>query len=292
LTDEPQSPPRWLPPVADAPPPEPSGPPVVPIWVPFATLFAVLVVVNLFGAVVLGLVAANDPTVKNFSDAPDAARIGLTLFQDVVFVAGAWVAVKLALGQAPPEAFGLRRVVGVAQAIGWAAAVYIGFWIVIVGLTQIFGQPDDQTLVDELQSEDSLLVLVSWGVLICVLAPVVEELFFRGFMFTVLARRLGVAWAALIDGVVFGIGHLDQQVEPVQLIALGAFGVGLCLLYWRTKSIIPCMALHALNNSITFGVVTDLPKDNPALFVGVVLASVGTVVAGATAVSARPKVAA
>ena len=149
--------------MADAPPPEPSGPPVVPIWVPFVALFAVLLVVNLFGAVVLGLVAANDPTVDNFSDAPDAARIGLTLFQDVVFVAGAWVALRLALGQAPPEAFGLRRVVGVAQAIGWAAAVYIGFWIVIVGLTQIFGQPDDQTLVDDLQSEESLLVLVVLG---------------------------------------------------------------------------------------------------------------------------------
>ena len=50
------------------------------------------------------------------------------------------------------------------------------------------------------------------------------------------------------------------------------------------------MALHALNNSITFGVVKDL--EQPALFAGVVLASVGTVVAGATAVSARPKVAA
>jgi membrane protease YdiL (CAAX protease family) len=278
--------------MADPPPPEPSEPPVVPIWVPFVALFAVLLVVNLFGAVVLGLVAANDPSIEDFGDAPEGARIGLTLFQDVVFVAGAWIAVKLALGRTPPEAFGLRRVVGVAQAIGWSAAVYIGFWIVIVGLTQIFGQPDDQSLVDELKAEDSLGVLVAWGVLICVLAPIVEELFFRGFMFAVLERRLGVAWGALITGVVFGIGHLDQQVEPVQLIALGAFGVGLCLLYWRTQSIIPCMALHALNNSITFGVVTELPEDSPALFAGVVLASVGTVIAGATVVSARGKVAA
>ena len=55
----------------------------------------------------------------------------------------------------------------------------------------------------------------------------------------------------------------------------------MCLLYWRTQSIIPCMALHALNNSITFGVVEDL---DPALFAGVVVLSVGTVVAGATAV--------
>ena len=86
----------------------------------------------------------------------------------------------------------------------------------------------------------------------------------------------------------FGLGHAPAP-QPIQLIALGVFGVGLCLLYWRTQSIIPCMALHALNNSITFGLVKDL---DPALFAGVVVLSVGTVIAGATAVSARTAVAA
>ena len=119
-------------------------------------------------------------------------------------------------------------------------------------------------------------MVIVWAVLICVLAPVVEEFFFRGFMFTVLARRMGVVWAMIVDGIVFGIGHA-AGAEIIQLLALGAFGMGLCLLYWRTQSIIPCMALHALNNSITFGVAKDL---EPALFAGVVVVSVGTVVGG------------
>ena len=93
---------------------------------------------------------------------------------------------------------------------------------------------------------------------------------------------MGVVWAALLDGLVFGLGH--APAAPIQLIALGAFGVGLCLLIWRTQSIIPCMALHALNNSITFGATKDL---DGGLFAAVVVLSVGTVVAGATAVSAR-----
>jgi hypothetical protein len=49
------------------------------------------------------------------------------------------------------------------------------------------------------------------------------------------------------------------------------------------------MALHALNNSITFGVVKDL---DPGLFAAVVVASVGTVAVGAAALSVRPRVAA
>ena len=84
----------------------------------------------------------------------------------------------------------------------------------------------------------------------------------------------------IVDGIVFGIGHA-AGAEIIQLLALAAFGMGLCLLYWRTQSIIPCMALHALNNSITFGVTKDL---EPALFAGVVVLSVGSVVGGGMAV--------
>jgi hypothetical protein len=106
-------------------------------------------------------------------------------------------------------------------------------------------------------------------------------------MFTALQRRLGVAWSALIVGLVFGLGHAPAPI--ISLVALGVFGVGLCLLYWRTESIIPGMALHALNNSITFGAVKSL---DPALFAGVVVLSVGAVVAAGAAVSSRATVAA
>ena len=99
-------------------------------------------------------------------------------------------------------------------------------------------------------------MLIAWAVMICVVAPFVEELFFRGFMFTVFSRRIGVFWATPLVGVIFGLGH--APAPAISLIALGVFGAGLCLLYWRSQSIIPCMALHALNNSITFGVVKDL----------------------------------
>jgi hypothetical protein len=255
--------------------------------VPFVALLAVLIVVNLFGAAVYGVLMTTDKSFKSTDDLPDGATLALTFFQDLVFVYGAWIAIKLSLGRATREQFGLVRVRGLGHALKWAAAAYAGFWFVTVVLSLIFGQPDDQALVTDIKAEDTLAVLLAWGVLICVLAPIVEELFFRGFMFTAFARRLGVVWGALLTGVVFGLGH--APAEPIQLIALGAFGVGLCLLYWRTQSIIPCMALHALNNSITFGLVKEL---EPALFAGVVVLSVGVVVGGANAVSARTAVAA
>jgi CAAX protease family protein len=265
----------------------PPAPRTVPVWMPFVTLLGVLIIVNLVGAAVIGVLAVSDSSFDSADDLPDSATIPLTFFQDLVFVYGGWITIKLFFGRATREQFGLVRPTGLGNAIKWGFIAYGGFWLVTIVLSAIFGQPDDQALVTDIKEEDALGVLIAWGLLICVLAPVVEEFFFRGFMFTVFSRRLGALWGAVLTGVVFGLGH--APAEPIQLIALGAFGVGLCLLYWRTQSIIPCMALHALNNSITFGLVKEL---DPALFAGVVALSVGTVVAGATAVSARRTVAA
>jgi membrane protease YdiL (CAAX protease family) len=285
--EPPPEPTRWLPPVAYEPPPPPEPPArTIPVWVPFAALLGVLVVVTMFGAALIGVLQVDDPELDP-DDLPIGIVLALTLVQDVVFVFGAWIAVRLSLGRTPREQFGLRRLGNPGKAVLWAIAVYAGFWFVTVLLSLIFGEPADQELVKDVKAEDSLAVLIGYGALICVLAPVVEELFFRGFMFTVFAPRLGVAWSSLLVGAVFGLGH--APAPAISLAALAAFGVGLCVLYWRTRSIIPCMALHALNNSITFGVVKSL---DPALFIGVVVLSVGTVVAGAAALSARSAVAA
>jgi CAAX protease family protein len=267
------------------PPPEPSEA-SVPVWAPFAALLAVLVIVSITAAAVYGVVSASDPSVKSTDDLPDGATLALTFFQDLVFVFGAWIAVKVALGAAPLERLGLRRVRDWKNALKWAGGAYGLFWVAAIVLSLVFGHPEDQSLVTDLKKESSTITLIGWAVLICVLAPVVEEIFFRGFMFGAFVRRMPLAWAALLDGLVFGLGH--APAAPIQLIALGVFGVGLCLLFWRTQSIIPCMALHALNNSITFGATKDL---DAGLFAAVVVLSVGTVIAGGTAISRRSAVA-
>jgi membrane protease YdiL (CAAX protease family) len=264
----------------------PAAPRTVPIWAPFAALLAAYMLVALLALAVAGVIAASDSDF-DAKHPPIGFTLGLTGVQDIVFVFTAWITIRLALGRAAPEDFGLRRMSRPWRTIGWMALVFFGFLVISKLLSELFGQPPDQDLVSDVKHEDTLGVLVGYGLLICVIAPFVEELFFRGFMFTVLARRLGPWWSMLIVGFVFGIGH--APAPWISLVALGAFGVGLCLLYWRTESIIPGMALHALNNSITFAAIKDV---DPALFAGIVVVSVGAVVAGASALSARAAVAA
>src|SRR3954468_20132210 len=87
------------------PPPEPREA-TLPVWAPFAALLAVLIIVSLTAAAVYGVVSASNPSIKDTDDLPDAATLALTFFQDLVFVFGAWIATKLALGSTPRDRLG------------------------------------------------------------------------------------------------------------------------------------------------------------------------------------------
>lgn len=76
------------------------------------------------------------------------------------------------------------------------------------------------------------------------LAPFMEELFFRGFLFTFLKKYLSPGLAILISGAVFGFVHLNLA----SFYPLWAFGVILALTYEYTGSLLLCMAVHGFFN--------------------------------------------
>ncbi len=107
----------------------------------------------------------------------------------------------------------------------------------------------------------STAALVAAAAFVCVIAPVCEEFFFRGFIFgalrrmriVVAGRDLGTWVAAVITGILFGLAHTGSASSQY-LIPLGFLGFVLCLVRWRTASLYPCMALHSINNSLALGV--------------------------------------
>lgn len=82
------------------------------------------------------------------------------------------------------------------------------------------------------------------------LAPLVEEIFFRGFLFQGLRARYGWIAGMLISSGVFAIAHLD----PASLIPTFILGSLLAFLYHRSNSVWPGVILHTLVN--TFGLVS------------------------------------
>jgi membrane protease YdiL (CAAX protease family) len=266
-----------------SPAPSPPERAEAPLWSPFAALALVVVVISSFAGAITGLYRSSHPG----ADLPLSVSAALTVVQDGLFVLAAWLTLKLSLGRCGPGDLGLRRLRRIGPAVGAAAVVYFAFLASSWALSAIFGNPPDQQLVTDIKHEQTTLVLVVFAVMTCFVAPVAEEIFFRGFMFRVFNAKLGPVWGTLLASVIFGLVHAPNPV--LGLIALAVLGAGLCLLYLRVQSIIPGMALHALNNSITFAITTKLHE---AALAGLVVGSVGLVLAGATAVSARATVAA
>lgn len=89
-----------------------------------------------------------------------------------------------------------------------------------------------------------------------VLAAVVEETFFRGYVFTALLRERSVAHAYLVSAVLFAVVHLDFT-RPNLIAAIPFFTIGLLLafVYHRTQSVVPAIVAHGLNNLIGLSVV-------------------------------------
>ena len=81
---------------------------------------------------------------------------------------------------------------------------------------------------------------------LAVVTPVVEEVFFRGFVFAGLVPRLGVGWAILASSAVFSFFHLAVGV----LIPIFITGLLLAWLYHRNGSLWPSIIAHAGQNTL------------------------------------------
>ena len=258
------------------PPRAPDGlPPLgVPVWAPFAGLLATFLIVLVAG-VIVGIVFGIGGADLESGDSDTGISLVLTGIQAFVLVAVAWYSAELLSGRRPtPAAFGLRET-RLWPALGMTALAYVGFWVVTIIVVSALGEPDEQQLVQDIQDEQTLVVLIGFGVLSCFLAPLAEEFFFRGFMFRALAERIHPIWAAIVAGGVFGVIHLPGS-PATSVLVLSFLGVALCLLLWRTGSLIPCIMLHSLNNSISFSATKELPWWG---FLLVIAGSVGTTLA-------------
>lgn len=87
---------------------------------------------------------------------------------------------------------------------------------------------------------------------IVLIAPIVEELTFRGFIFGGLRQRFGVGWAVVLSSAVFALAHTLSVGGSILLLGPSLFlaGVALALTYQWTRSLYPGMVLHASFNLI------------------------------------------
>jgi len=84
-----------------------------------------------------------------------------------------------------------------------------------------------------------------------------EEMIFRGFLFYAMAKN-GVKSAIIVSSVTFGIGHIINLINGsgaellpnlLQVIYAVAVGFAFVMIYYKTKSLLVCIATHSLFNA-------------------------------------------
>ena len=246
--------------IADTPPPKESRPLLpwlgVPVWAPLLAVVVVILGGIVVAVLVGGLLALAG--VDSDSSEIDFPAIVLNVSLDIVFIAAPIIVVMWLTHRRPdPAAFGLR-VPRWRSALGWSLAIYLAVIVSAGIIIALFGEPQEQTVSREIKSEDSLALLIAIGFMTGVAAPLGEEFFFRGFLFRVLWEKTNVSVATFATGVVFGLVHAgDTDISGVLL--LGVLGAGLCVLLWRTASLLPCIMLHSFHNAISFADTKGLP---------------------------------
>lgn len=126
------------------------------------------------------------------------------------------------------------------------AALVIVVTFVVAAIVDQFGDADkEQGLIPENFDSSRAAQFAAFATIAVVVAPIIEELMFRGVGYGFL-EPLGRLQAAVLVGLAFALVHGLLIGFPV----IATFGIGLAILRGRTDSIYPCILLHSTFNAL------------------------------------------
>ena len=144
---------------------------------------------------------------------------------------------------------------GAAAGLGALAAGTIAIAITMAVVRAITGHTPEPS--DPLRSFGDVWLFPT-ALLAVFVAPVCEEIAFRGFLFGGLRLRMRFLWAAVVSGALFGLVHGD----PIRIVGLAVTGVILAAAYERRRTLVAPMAAHFTNNLVvvTLGILVHLAR--------------------------------
>ncbi len=148
---------------------------------------------------------------------------------------------------------GLGRVISsVSVKAGVLGGISLFFLVLVTGAvvsSVISVEPKPQPYVELLSEANTPFEVIVPFLVGGVLAPVGEEIYFRGFAYPVFKRNLGVWGGIILSGVFFSLMHFDSA----RFIAIAVGGIGLAWLYESTNSLITPIVAHSVWNLSMLG---------------------------------------
>ncbi len=147
------------------------------------------------------------------------------------------------------------------QTLGWnwggfkfwhILAILLFFFAIAPALTWVFGEQENDFL-NILQSSRAAVYLVAFFAVFT--APLVEEVVYRGVLYSAFQRKLGVVWSVALVTFLFAMVHYPQyskewvpDMASITLIVL--LSLVLTLVRVKTGNLLPCIVLHTVFNGI------------------------------------------
>ena len=135
--------------------------------------------------------------------------------------------------------------------LGWAS--YISFLpllfvtlLISLGLSTFFKMaPEENPLLNVFSIEGRPWLLFYFVLCICFIGPIVEELFFRGFLYPALRKKVGAVLSILLSAALFSLLHMTF----VGFLSIFFLGILLAYVYERSGSLLPSITIHIIHNS-------------------------------------------
>ena len=147
------------------------------------------------------------------------------------------------------------------QTLGWkwggfkfwhALLIFVFFYALASVLTWYFGEPKTD-FHKILESSRAAVLLVAFFATFT--APLVEEVVYRGILYSAFQRRLGVAWAVVAATFLFALVHVPQYSNDgvpdfVSISVILLLSLVLTLVRVFSNNLLPCIVLHTVFNGI------------------------------------------
>ncbi len=130
----------------------------------------------------------------------------------------------------------------------WHCLIAVGGFYILAGiLGAVFGEQDNE-LLRVLRSSRTTVFAVAF--LATFTAPLVEEVVYRGVLYSGLRKNFGVAAAIILSTLLFALVHVPQYYPSIAtIIIILVLSLTLTLIRAKTGNLLPCIVLHTIFNA-------------------------------------------
>ena len=140
---------------------------------------------------------------------------------------------------------------GIVSYVALVPILFFTVLAVIILASLIKYKPPTEPLIELFLNEKRSKLLIYLTLFVSIAGPAIEEVFFRGFLYKALKKKISARWAILVSALLFSTLHTNV----VGFFPIFFLGILLAYLYEKTGSLEPSITVHIIHNSSVLAII-------------------------------------